>query len=304
MEQLDFDSSTKSVWDKFTNSHYGPFLSFGWHELWWKTFGSGYKPLLLQTTNGCLVPLALNNNVACFSGGKEIADYLDMVGPEEKKSAAWEETIEYLRTLGITKLELFNLPSSSQTISFFKDKTDVIPEDTTPKISLPPTWDEYLEMLNGKDRHELKRKVRKFEREFPGSTIINSSNKKEDMTTLLSLMKLNPNKAEFLTTEIEQFFRSLVEVFTDSSELLLLKVGERTAGATFAFTNSSTMFLYNSGFDETNFSGAGFYLKVMGIKRAIEGGKQEYNFLQGNERYKYELGGQDFGVFSINYNLK
>ena len=35
----------------------------------------------------------------------------------------------------------------------------------------------------------------------------------------------------------------------------------------------------------------------------VEQKLKEYNFLQGSERYKYELGGKDFFVYSISLSL-
>jgi hypothetical protein len=44
-------------------------------------------------------------------------------------------------------------------------------EERCPVLALPATWDEYLARLSGKDRHELKRKMRKLERELPAVTV-------------------------------------------------------------------------------------------------------------------------------------
>ena len=41
-----------------------------------------------------------------------------------------------------------------------------------------------------------------------------------------------------------------------------------------------------------------FYSKVF-LKQSIENNKQAFNFLRGNERYKYDLGGEDIKLFEI-----
>jgi len=43
--------------------------------------------------------------------------------------------------------------------------------------------------------------------------------------------------------------------------------------------------------------------KAMAIKRTIEKGLKQYNFLQGNEAYKYHLGGCDFFVYTIKHAI-
>ena len=68
------------------------------------------------------------------------------------------------------------------------------------------------------------------------------------------------------------------------------------------FMVDRTLLLYNSGFDAT-YQGAGFYLKAKMILWAIENNYTEYNFLQGQERYKYELGGKDVAVYRIEKTL-
>lgn len=77
----------------------------------------------------------------------------------------------------------------------------------------------------------------------------------------------------------------------------------KPAAATLSFIEDGVSFLYNSGFDRECCQNAGFYLKTMSIKRAIENGLKEYNFLQGSERYKYDLGGKDFFVYTIYLRL-
>jgi hypothetical protein len=80
---------------------------------------------------------------------------------------------------------------------------------------------------------------------------------------------------------------------------LYIALGDKKIAATLSFIYEGTLFLYNSGFDKVCCANAGFYLKAQTIKRAIENGLKSYNFLQGNERYKYELGAKDFEIYSI-----
>jgi CelD/BcsL family acetyltransferase involved in cellulose biosynthesis len=112
-------------------------------------------------------------------------------------------------------------------------------------------------------------------------------------------MKLDPRKKEFLSPDMERFFRKIHSMGTITE----LRVSGTPAAAILAFRVGDTLMSYNSGFDDTNFSGSGYYLKAMHIKRATESGIKTYNFLQGNERYKYELGGRDFFVYRIDVAL-
>lgn len=106
-------------------------------------------------------------------------------------------------------------------------------------------------------------------------------------------------KHTFLTPQMERFFRKLPETFPDQLLLFLLRSGKTTAAALLAWKAGESLLTYNSGYHEEEFSGAGFYLKAKAIQWAIENGYDEYNFLQGSEPYKYDLGAKDFWVYRI-----
>ncbi len=284
-----------------------PFCSSTWHQLWLDVFGKGWEPFILLVNNSLIAPFARKGNLINFSGGKEIADYLDIIGPENEKPSAWHEIIKYCRDLGITNLEFLNIPENSATIEFFNklksNKVVIEKEDTTPLISLPDSWDKYLLMLDRHNRHELRRKMKRFEIAFPKIDFIESLNPNHDVLSLINLMKLNSDKKIFLTKDMEIFFRKLPETFPKSLKLFYLAVDDRKIAVLLSFISDKTLLTYNSGYNKLNYPGAGFYLKAKSIRWAIENGFKEYNFLQGNERYKYELGGHDFFVYSVRIRL-
>ncbi len=268
-----------------------PFSTFEWVRVWHETIGKEWELYILNVNQEVIAPFARKNNEVICAGGDEVADYLDIVGEDEVKTKAWPEILEFLKNDGVTSVHLHNIPENSPTIDFFKmHATSVIKEeDTTPMMTLPP-------ILDKKSRHEMERKIRKFERENAHITIKDGNN----IELLLSLMKLDPRKKEFLTPDMEQFFRKMHTMGT-ITEIL---IGNTPVAALLAFRADNTVMSYNSGFDETNFSGAGFYLKAMHIRRVSESGIKTYNFLQGSERYKYELGGKDFFVYRIDINVR
>lgn len=273
-----------------------PFFTFEWHEVWFRILGSGWEPFPLLINNTVVAPLARKGSLVEFSGGREVADYLDLIGPDEAKLDAWKEIVPFLKSSGINGLTLFNIPESSGTLQFFGDKTEK--EDVTPIVHLPDSWEKYLTQLPKKYRHEVLRKLRKFERELPGFEIVKSQKPSDDIDTLVELMKRDTQKRIFLTDAVIAFFHQILRLFEKDVVLMLLKNSETVAGALLAFQIQQSLLLYNSGFNK-DFPGAGFYLKAKGIQHAIEDGIKEYNFLQGSERYKYELGGKDFTVYTI-----
>jgi len=265
-----------------------PFSSYEWVNAWQETIGKEWEPYLLHSTNDVIAPFARKDNDIIFAGGDEVADYLDIIGADDAKKKAWPELLDFLKKDGVTSVHLTNIPENSPTLAFFPHTK----EDTTPMMSLPP-------ILDKKSRHEMERKIRKFEREQ--RTIVLHDGLNIDL--LLTLMKLDQRKKIFLTPETESFFRTIARQFQKQIVQTTLTVGSKPAATLLAFRTDDTIMSYNSGFDEKHFSGAGFYLKAMHIKRATDIGIRTYNFLQGNERYKYELGGKDFFVYTIQVPL-
>lgn len=301
--KLSFDSAYNQWNNAFDlNNLQVPFLTYNWHKLWFNTIGRDWKPLLFRV-GACIAPFAVKDNQAIFSGGYETADYLDIIGPDSEKKTAWEECISILSSYGIQKLNLRNIPQNSATVSFLKDNFFVEYEDSTPIINLPNSWEEYVEGLDRKSRHELRRKIKKFKLTFPHSSFEVSKDKPKDILELFRLMKFNPQKAKFLTPEMEKYLLMVVSTFTENCILLLIKDTKKTVSAALAFNNENSLFLYNSGFDETEYSGSGFYLKSFSIKYCIDRKLKLFNFLQGREKYKYELGGKDFYVYKTTIML-
>ena len=274
-----------------------PFYTYGWHIVWKKTLAPTSR-VLVYYTDDVLVSLVITENEAHFSGEEEIADYLDCIGDASHKQLFWEELLSCLKNQGVNRILLRNIPASSPTKDILQTLgAEVTNEDMTPTIPLPKTETDYLQSLDRKNRHEFKRKINKFEFSYPD---INFWVTKEiNINALLALMKQSDSKKIFLTNDMEMFFRSLptlpnIQILQGN---LSTKEGSLVASV-ILFVVDRMLLLYNSGFD-TVYKGSGFYLKAKMILWAIENNYTEYNFLQGQERYKYELGGKDVPVYRI-----
>ncbi len=298
-----FNQHLREIWNtaEKNNPLRAPFFSYEWHATWYQVLGGNWEPYPLIINNEIIAPFARSGNAVIFSGGEELSDYQDIIGSNRAKIEAWKEVITFLAVEGVKSLSLRNIPHHSPTLVFFssQQKTAVTKEDTTPYIVLPKTWEAFVESLEYKSRHELRRKIRKFEREHTNIELSESNTIHEDIDILFRLMHKDKKKHAFLTPPIEEFFRRISGVFSKHVSLLLLTIDGRPAAATLSFVIDNAYLLYNSGFDHECCKNSGFYLKAISIKRAIENGYTVYNFLQGNERYKYELGGKDFSVYCV-----
>ncbi|MEK9143194.1 MAG: GNAT family N-acetyltransferase [Patescibacteria group bacterium] len=285
-------------------AHQYPFMTYAWHAAW-QTIGNPAQKVTVYTDGDVVASLVRVGTEVHFSGGEEVADYLDAIGEPDKKPVFWEKLLPYLKTLGVSKLVLRNVRYDSPTKGILVALGGVAEEeDRTPVIRLPATHDAYFASLTRKDRHELKRKIRKFELVYPDTRFSIEEKESIDMDALLALMKRNSEKREFLTAPMETFFQALPTL----PGVPIIQANLRTdkgmiIASVLLFPVGSSLLLYNSGYDPS-FQGSGFYLKAKTILWAIDKGYKECNFLQGKERYKYELGGQDQPVFRVEMNLK
>jgi CelD/BcsL family acetyltransferase involved in cellulose biosynthesis len=168
-------------------------------------------------------------------------------------------------------------------------------EDRCPLIDLPETWDGYLAGLSGKDRHELRRKLRRAE---AGQPRVEVARTPAAMAVLMDGFvalhrRSKVGKARFMDDSMEAFFRELGSLWAAAglAALWMLWLEERPAAALFCLEQAGSVSLYNSGFDpEARALSPGVVLIARTIEDAIARGFRRYDFLRGEEPYKYGFG--------------
>lgn len=301
---VQFDESLETVWSLAAAREpvLWPFLRFGWHKTWHAYLGSEERLTIMhEPTRGVLLPLSVHGSTAHFTGGEEIADYLDVFGGQLLQEH-WKEVFAQLKRAGASTLDLRNIPQHSKTLAYFRSvrSATISAEDTTPLLPLPASFDTYLQTLDRKKRHEIKRKLRRFETAYP--TAHYSLRDSPDIPLLLRLMKHNADKRAFLTQSMESFFTALPSVAPDAIRQAVLTVDGNIAATVLLFLVSGSVLLYNSGYDP-RIEGSGWYLKTKIIEWAIEQNLSSLNFLQGGERYKYDLGATDALVYRVQLTI-
>jgi CelD/BcsL family acetyltransferase involved in cellulose biosynthesis len=159
--------------------------------------------------------------------------------------------------------------------------------------------------LKRKERHEFKRKLRRLESET--YQIVVSQNPNLDIDEFIRLHKASTgDKDRFMTKKMEGFFKQIVRVLSPKGliDLLFMQIDGKNVSSIISFVWQNEYWLYNSGFDRdyTNLA-VGFLLKALSVKYAIAKGYKRYNFLRGNERYKYDLGAKDERLYKMKINF-
>jgi CelD/BcsL family acetyltransferase involved in cellulose biosynthesis len=295
-----------------------PFSSPEWSHTWWQHFGHGNELFLgsieeNQESIG-IAPLMLHGKTAFLIGSVDVCDYLDFVIAPGKEDQFFRVLIDRLATAGITRLDLAPLRPESAVLKYLPGIAtgkgllfDRENEDITVLLDLPSAWDDYLNLLERHQRFELKRKFRRLEEagdlNYRNNTVWNSA----DVETFFKLFKESrQDKAAFLTAEREAFFRTLIQKMADAGFLRLnfLEINNLTIAATLCFDYNNTIYLYNSGYNpEYSWLSAGLLSKAKCIQESISRGKKKFDFLKGDEKYKYHLGGQELPLYKCSLSF-
>lgn len=292
-----------------------PFQLWQWQNLWWETFGDGADLWLLDVRDGDavigLAPFMARDGRLSFVGGRDVCDYLDILAVRGREEAVARAVLDYLSTAEWQSVEMqCVLPSGVvwqhlRPLVSGKDLTaDPSPLDVSPSLPLPGDWETYVSSLSKRDRHELRRKIRRLEAE--GETrdyaLVGDEIDEQAVSDFLTLHRLStPEKARFMDEKMEGFFRSIFSTFRNGLlRLYFLEVHGRRVSSALCFDCNDDLLLYNSGYDpEYSRLSVGLLLKAFCIRDAIALGRRRFDFLRGDERYKYDLGGQDVPVYSL-----
>jgi len=291
------------------------FVLPAWLKAWWEALGRDYQPYLRTLWDGQKIigfaPLMVNNETAYLIGSADVCDYLDFAIVPGAESDFFEALLDDLRNRGIRKLDLRPLHSDSTVLKHLLPvarkrgyDVDCSTEAVCLELDLPTTWDEYLGTLDGKQRHEVRRKLRRlWETANVEFHCLEGDRKVEGhLDVFLKLFALSRSeKANFMGPKMESFFKSLARAMADIGLLRfgVLQVNGVPAAMTMGFDYDGSHYLYNSAYDpQFGHLSVGLLSKVLCLKESIQKGMNKWNFLKGAEPYKYQLGGQEVPLYN------
>lgn len=248
-----------------------------------------------------------------FVGGVEVADYLDIIAPTAQMREVWAALLDYLlQHRDWDVIDLHSLPEFSPSREMLAELAaesglaiDVVPEDVCPVLELPGDWENYLMILRKKDRHELRRKVRTLEgRDDVRWYLVKTGEHAElekGMRAFIALHRSSgPDKAQFMDDRRAEAFMEMAARMSNSGwlDLAILAVHDEPAAAYLSFNYNGRLYLYNSGYDPRYAAySAGVALLAYRIHKAILQGISTFDFLRGDEEYKYDFGANDTYVY-------
>ncbi len=327
-----FPEELKNEWNDLLaeSINHVPFLRFEYLEAWWQTRGGGEWPenarlaIVTARQDGKLIGIAPlfsaeweGKPSLLLLGSIEISDYLDLIVRPADLDSFVRQLLPFLADAknglsGWERLDLYNVLDSSpvlQTLQQAAQQQNWAYHDEPFRpyltITLPGDWETYLAGIDKKQRHEIRRKMRRaYTGELPVRWYIakDPSTIDAEIDDFLHLMELDPEKARFLTPLMrENFHRTIRCAYSEDCLLLaFFLVDENKAAGYLSFDYIDQLWVYNSGINN-NFVeySPGWVLLGELLKWSIEHGKKAFDFMRGDEDYKIRFGAKKRDVMRV-----
>jgi len=318
----------RETWDRALAGCSRPdlFLTFAWFLSWWEHLSQGRELNILvlseeddsEAGGGDLgiAPLMRRDGGLYFLAGHEVTDYCDFLFPRGREGVFLEALLEHLArpSSGVSRMELINLRDTSPTLSLLPELAPAFGfccrrerSEETLLLRLPSDYPDYAAGLTRKNRHELRRKVRRAEA-LPQARVQRISRPKEVRSAMGDFIALHrtgsPEKERFwLKPGMPEFFQDVGFRLAEQCliELLFLLTGERVPAAALITAHfGKTVYFYNVAYAGAYAAASpGVYLFDMAIRQAISEGRETADFLRGGEKYKLDFGAKPRTIYSL-----
>ena len=315
------ESVGPEAWDALlaTSRFRSPFLSWTWQAQWTAAFAPGRRLEVRRVTDAdgdlvAVLPLYESTpGTLELIGGADVSDYLDLLARAGHEEDAWAALLQS-RAAERERWLLHAVPAASPTVGGALPtlagscslSATIEREERCPVLSLPSSWDAYLASLSGKHRHELTRKIRRFERDIPDARVVALQTAADVGARLGDFLALHrasrTGKAKFMDARMETFFRAAIPALAARAgvRLWLLEAGGEPIASFICLEWDDTVGLYNSGFSPVRAAlSPGLVLLSHVIRDAIARGRARFDFLRGEERYKLEFEPRLEDVFRV-----
>ncbi|GAB4538824.1 MAG: GNAT family N-acetyltransferase [Anaerolineales bacterium] len=325
----DFSELDSGAWndllaESVTNA---PFLRYEYQEVWWRHRGGGewqsaQLALISANEGGRLVgiaPLFIAEHegqpALLLVGSIEISDYLDVITRPADHADFISGLLDFIAREHLPRLDWYNLPDESATLSTLQVEAarrgwpahqEIY--RPTPRIPLQGSFDDYLQTIEKKQRHEIRRKLRRAEESGRGVRweISSMQDVEAEIDSFLALMEQAPEKAEFLRPAMRAQLRDVIRTARAHGWLWLAFLeadGQRIAAA-LNFDYDNKLWGYNAGVNHAFMDlSPGWVLLTYTLQWCCENRRREFDFMRGDEEYKYRFGGSQQAVMRINVSF-
>jgi len=286
-----------------TSPNTGPFVRREMLRVWTEVRGDPAAVRLVENGSGLLAFYATDATLQ-FIGEKDLIDYRSPLGSEIPALVA-----SYLEQLPPgTTIRFDSLPSDAAAaigsgLALIGLEAEPVQHEIAAILELPSDEAEWLAGLERKQRHEVRRKARRFEA-AAGTISLRREHGKEATAAFIAMHRLaHGAKGAFMNPGMGEFFTALearAEAVID-----FLDGAEGPVAAAFGFEDQNAYYFYNSAYDpDAAELSPGIILVQALVRQAIRSGKRIFDFLKGDEMYKFKLGASPRPLYAIETSLE
>lgn len=272
----------------------GPFPGAAYLSTWWRHRSQPDDTLLVVEDDEAVLPAMQRNGVVSFLGEADLTDYHSPLGTELKGVVG---ELASLVPPG-TPYRFDSMPSeAAQPLTAALTDIGAAPESDTHEVAavlaLPDDFDTYLANIGKKERHETRRKRRRFEAAIGAPRVIRLVG--DDAVGQFARMhrESSGDKGAFMDDAMETYFSAL---HREAGAVIDALVGDDDVPVAmgFGFEDTEGYYLYNSAYDPAARDvSPGVVLVASLIDRAIGTRHVVFDFLKGDETYKFRLGASE-----------
>lgn len=292
------DWSTTTFEEPAVAPRTGPFPQRDFLRTWWDERGPSAE-LMLADSGSALLPLVSDGSRVEFLGEPDLCDYHSPLG-----SSAADLVAEIASALpnGAT-LSLDSLPKeAAAVIQAGLTRAGLLhttlQHEVAAVLALPVTTQDWLTSLSSKQRHEVRRKGRRFRAEA-GEPKLTTGGSNDVAAFAAMHRRAAGEKGSFMTEAMEHWFTALVDRAGAKVHILTGEAATPLAAAV-GFEDEEAYYLYNSAYEPTAAHvSPGVVLVTELITRAITQRRTVFDFLKGDEPYKYQLGARPRPLYRL-----
>lgn len=293
------------------------FLTWEWLYTWWKYLGGARRLSILTVRSGPelvgVAPLAMCPPSAAqlmpfpslqFLGtGSVGSDYLDLIVRRGRECDAIQPLVGYLAAeKRVVQLAQVQRSSSvaAEAAGQLRQRGWAFSDSQThvcPLITLSGhTWESYLASLGAEHRYNFKRRLKNLTKQFDVrfQCVRSEEERRKALPVLLALHDMRWGQKggsdAFHAPALLSFHEELSRLALARGwlRLFVLWLNDTPAASLYGFRYGRSFYFYQSGFDPGfGKHSVGLVSMALAIQSAIAEGADEYDFLHGDEQYKF-----------------
>jgi len=315
-------SQYQEAWNKLLDSSGSEsfFLKWEWLFTFWETVdkkdaslqvwlchdGSelvGIAPFYIYSTTFIKMPV----RKMAFLGDRVASDYMDIFAAPGYEEICCREVLRQVRHSSAQAYDVFELEGICNDSNLYQylaaghdanRDMQLLPGFDCPRTMLDSSFEKYLHRLSASTRYSLGRKQRKLERKFGGAVIehLDLKENPEMLDVLFDLHKqrwdeLKDKTSTFSSLYREKFNNKLLQYLDEGDGFFsCMSIDGEIVSIMYIFVYKNNAFFYQNGWNPVFAScGVGILNIQHAIHHAIESGYKSFDFLRGEEAYKYKF---------------